>query len=151
MGISSEATNEERSTKVVIWVRSPPSLDVTTGEAEAQGAMTQTRTASREGEERMTNDEGRMTNDDVRRTKDERPKLKAVIHSTIGGVLRLRSAVPLKGKGLRKAKGRCPNALLMGADIPSLRPSTFNPQPSSPVYEYDVKTKAGHNYVFSSN
>jgi alpha-L-fucosidase 2 len=96
-------------------------------------------------------DEGRMTKDEERRTKDERLKVKAVVRSTIGGVLRLRSAVPLKGKGLRKAKGRCPNALLMGADVPSLRPSTFNPQPSSPVYEYDVKTKAGHNYVFSSN
>ena len=76
-------------------------------------------------------------------------KVKAVVRSTIGGVLRLRSAVPLKGKGLRKAKGRCPNALLMGADIPSLK-SLSSPL-SSKVYEYDLKTKAGHNYVFSSN
>ncbi len=100
-------------------------------------------------EGRMTKDEVRKTKDEGRKTKDERLKVKAVIHSTIGGVLRLRSAVPLKGKGLRKAKGRCPNALLMGADIPSLK-SLFSPL-SSKVYEYDVKTKAGHNYVFSSN
>ena len=83
-------------------------------------------------------------------------KVKAVVRSTIGGVLRLRSAVPLKGKGLRKAKGRCPNALLMGADIPSHRPSTLNPSSllsplSSPIYEYDVKTQAGHSYEFFSN
>ena len=94
-------------------------------------------------------DEVRSTNDEVRSTKGERLKVKAVVRSTIGGVLRLRSAVPLKGKGLRKAKGRCPNALLMGADMPSLK--YLSSPLSSNVYEYDVKTKAGHNYVFSSN
>jgi len=78
-------------------------------------------------------------------------KMKATVRSTIGGVLRLRSAVPLKGKGLRKAKGPCPNALLKGADIPSLQPSCSNPQPSITVYEYDVKTKAGKSYEFFSN
>ena len=96
-------------------------------------------------------DEGRMTNDEGRKTKDERPKVKATVRSTIGGVLRLRSAVPLKGKGLRKAKGPCPNALLKGAEIPSLQPSSSNPQPSITVYEYDVKTKAGKSYEFFSN
>ena len=78
-------------------------------------------------------------------------QMKATVRSTIGGVLRLRSAVPLKGKGLRKAKGQCPNALLKGADIPSLQPSSSNPQPSITVYEYDVKTKAGKSYDFFSN
>ena len=79
-------------------------------------------------------------------------KVKAVVRSTIGGVLRLRSAVPLKGKGLRKAKGRCPNALLMGADIPSLKSlSSIDSPLSSKVYEYDVKTQAGHSYEFFSN
>ena len=78
-------------------------------------------------------------------------KMKATVRSTIGGVLSLRSAVPLKGKGLRKAKGQCPNALLKGADIPSLQPSCSNPQPSITVYEYDVKTKAGKSYDFFSN
>ena len=78
-------------------------------------------------------------------------QMKATVRSTIGGVLRLRSAVPLKGKGLRKAKGQCPNALLKGADIPSLQPSSSNPQPSITVYEYDVKTKAGKSYEFFSN
>ena len=78
-------------------------------------------------------------------------QMKATVRSTIGGVLRLRSAVPLKGKGLRKAKGQCPNALLKGADIPSLQPSSSNPQPFITVYEYDVKTKAGKSYDFFSN
>ena len=78
-------------------------------------------------------------------------QMKATVRSTIGGVLRLRSAVPLKGKGLRKAKGQCPNALLKGAEIPSLQPSSSNPQPSITVYEYDVKTKAGKSYEFFSN
>jgi len=64
----------------------------------------------------------------------------------------LRSAVPLKGKGLRKAKGRCPNALLMGAEIPSLKsPSSLLSPLSSKVYEYGVKTQAGHSYEFFSN
>ena len=95
-------------------------------------------------------------NDNVNDNECRGLKVKAVVRSTIGGVLRLRSAVPLKGKGLRKAKGRCPNALLMGADIPSLRPSTLDPSSllsplSSPIYEYDVKTQAGHSYEFFSN
>ena len=55
-------------------------------------------------------------NDNVNDNECRGLKVKAVVRSTIGGVLRLRSAVPLKGKGLRKAKGRCPNALLMGAE-----------------------------------
>ena len=37
--------------------------------------------------------------------------LQAKIHSRIGGVLRLRSYVPLKGKGLKVAEGTCPNPL----------------------------------------
>ena len=39
------------------------------------------------------------------------------IRSTIGGTLRLRSYVPLKGNGLKAAKGDCPNPLLAPADI----------------------------------
>jgi alpha-L-fucosidase 2 len=39
------------------------------------------------------------------------------IRSTIGGTLRLRSYVPLKGKGLRPAQGGCPNELLAPATI----------------------------------
>ena len=41
----------------------------------------------------------------------------AAIRSTIGGVLRLRSYVPLKGKGLQSATGNCPNPLLQEARI----------------------------------
>lgn len=38
--------------------------------------------------------------------------MKAKIRSTIGGILRLRSYVPLKAKKLKKAEGTCPNILL---------------------------------------
>ena len=49
----------------------------------------------------------------------------ATITSKIGGTLRLRSFVPLQGKGLKTASGPCPNALF------------------SPADEYDVETTPG--------
>ena len=71
----------------------------------------------------------------------------ARITSRLGGTLRLRSYTPLQGKGLKPAKGNCPNALLKGADIKSPLLSselTAAPQPTlRKVYEYDVKTTPG--------
>ena len=71
----------------------------------------------------------------------------ARIESRLGGVLRLRSYVPLKGKGLKVAKGACPNAMLAGADIKKpLVSSAKNTDTSVPVrkvYEYDIKTRKG--------
>ena len=61
----------------------------------------------------------------------------AVILSKIGGTLRLRSSVPLKGKGLRRAVGACPNPLLKGRS---------EKQSDSSYYEYDIDTKAGKVY-----
>ena len=76
---------------------------------------------------------------------------KAIIHSTIGGTLRLRSYVPLKGKGLRPAQGDCPNALMAPADIrqPLTSHLSLTPQPSAntrKVYEYDIDTAPGQKY-----
>ena len=77
---------------------------------------------------------------------------KAEVTSTIGGTLRLRSYVPLKGKGLKKAAGDCPNELLAPAAI---REPLQSPElkelkllPLRQVYEYDLDTQAGKTYRF---
>ena len=78
---------------------------------------------------------------------------KATVRSTIGGVLRLRSFVPLKGKGLVEAKGECPNCLYAPAQIkeplrsPKLK--DFELMTVRKVYEYDVTTQSGGVYSFS--
>ena len=80
----------------------------------------------------------------------------AVVQSTIGGVLRLRSYVPLrlakgpKGATLKTAEGACPNALFAPAVIreplhsPELK--NFQQLPLQKVYEYDIETMAGQTY-----
>ena len=79
----------------------------------------------------------------------------ASIRSTIGGKLRLRSYVPLKGRGLTPAKGACDNVLLQPPDIKQpLRASeltSFDQLPLRPVYEYDLETKVGGTYKVSIN
>ena len=74
----------------------------------------------------------------------------AVIVSGIGGKLRLRSYVPLKGEGLMAAKGECDNDLLKPAVIREPLKSgelgEFNLLPVRKVYEYDVETKPGKIY-----
>ena len=70
----------------------------------------------------------------------------AAIRSNIGGPLRIRSAIPLKGKGLRQAKGACPNPLLSAG---SPRPVEVSSECKGldrrdiKVYEYDVITRPG--------
>lgn len=74
----------------------------------------------------------------------------AKIHSRIGGNLRLRSYVPLKGEGLKPASGTNPNPLFRQAAIKEpLVSKKINPQyPVIPrVYEYDLATEAGKDYV----
>ncbi|MBO4785624.1 MAG: glycoside hydrolase N-terminal domain-containing protein, partial [Prevotella sp.] len=65
----------------------------------------------------------------------------ARVKSTIGGTLRIRSYVPLHGKGLKKAEDSCPNSLLMPSDIKNPLKSdelkNFNLLPIRKVYEYD--------------
>ena len=74
------------------------------------------------------------------------------ILSTIGGTLRLRSYVPLKGKGLKEASGKCPNILLAPAEIKTPLKSAelkdFKMRSLRQVYEYDVETVAGETYRF---
>lgn len=74
----------------------------------------------------------------------------AVITSDIGGTLRLRSYVELKGKGLVPAKGKCDNILLQSAEVKSPLQSSelkdFKHLPLRKVYEYDIVTQAGKRY-----
>lgn len=76
-----------------------------------------------------------------------------VVCSTIGGTLRLRSYVPLKGKGLKEANGECPNSLLAPAEIrtplKSAELKDFTLRPLQRIYEYDVETVAGEVYRFA--
>ena len=76
---------------------------------------------------------------------------KAVIKSNIGGTLRLRSYVPLKGKGLKPANGTCSNPLLQSAVIKeplkSAELSSFETLPLKKIYEYDIETVTGNLYI----
>ena len=75
----------------------------------------------------------------------------ATVRSTIGGTLRLRSYVPLQGKGLTEAKGDCPNELFAPADVrtplrsPELKEFTLLTPPK--VYEYDIVTLPDKTYT----
>ena len=74
----------------------------------------------------------------------------AVVRSSIGGTLRLRSYVELEGDGLQPAEGDCPNPLFAPADVkePLLAKSlTTKPKLSvKKVYEYDLTTQPGGEY-----
>ena len=80
----------------------------------------------------------------------------AVVRSTIGGTLRIRSYVPLqlvkapKGVVLSEAKGACPNQLLAPADIKqplqSSELKSLSLLPIRKVYEYDLDTTSGQVY-----
>lgn len=78
---------------------------------------------------------------------------KAVIHSKIGGVIRIRSYIPLKGSKLKNASGTCPNPLF--ASTPIKEPlvakgiSPLKPELRK-VYEYDLATQPGKSYVISA-
>lgn len=78
----------------------------------------------------------------------------ATIRSTIGGTLRLRSIVPLKGKGLRKASGACPNPLYAPAEVKqplqAERVEEGVKATVPAVYEYDVETRAGEDVTVYS-
>ena len=78
---------------------------------------------------------------------------KATITSKIGGTLRLRSYVPLKGNGLRKAAGACPNPLFASPEIPnplhSSELSKLQLIPVKEVFEYDIDTTPGQIVALS--
>lgn len=75
----------------------------------------------------------------------------AKIRSTIGGTIRIRSYVPLKGKGLRKAEGTCTNPLLQAAVIKQPMEQhrvEEGVKANIPmVYEYDLETEPGKTYT----
>ncbi|MGI6224570.1 MAG: glycoside hydrolase family 95-like protein, partial [Prevotella sp.] len=71
---------------------------------------------------------------------------KATVLSKRGGTLRLRSYFPLKGHGLKKASGSCPNPLMAPASVqaPIVAPGhTGEVKEIRKVYEYDVETRPG--------
>lgn len=74
------------------------------------------------------------------------------VHSRLGGNLRIRSYVPLKGDGLQEAGGENPNPFYGRAEVraPLVSPA-INPQYPIlyKVYEYDVQTRPGESYVFT--
>ena len=74
----------------------------------------------------------------------------AVITSKIGGMLRLRSYVPLTGEGIQEASGLCQNQLLQSAIIrdplKSKELKNFDLLPVRKVYEYDIETHPGQTY-----
>ena len=78
---------------------------------------------------------------------------KATITSKIGGTLRLRSYVPLKGNGLRKATGACPNPLFASPEIQkplhSSELSELQLIPLKEVFEYDIDTTPGQIVALS--
>lgn len=73
----------------------------------------------------------------------------AQIHSRIGGVLRIRSYVPLAGEGLQTAEGDCPNPLYAPAVVakPLVSKAIIPFQPILyRTYEYDLETEPGKVY-----
>ncbi|MDR0743545.1 MAG: glycoside hydrolase family 95 protein, partial [Tannerella sp.] len=76
----------------------------------------------------------------------------AEIKSHIGGNLRLRSYVPLKGEGLKEAGGENPNPLYARPGISKPLVSEKITAPQLPllykIYEYDIQTEAGKTYRF---
>lgn len=75
----------------------------------------------------------------------------AIIHSRLGGNLRLRSYVPLKGEGLCEAKGENTNLVFQRAGIKEpLVAKDIHPQfpVLYKVYEYDIMTEPGKTYSF---
>ena len=77
---------------------------------------------------------------------------KATIKSNLGGVCRIRSYVPLKGKGLQPANGQNPNPFYM---IPNIKTPIIHNQESvkidslRKIYEYDVMTREGEEISIS--
>lgn len=74
----------------------------------------------------------------------------ASIRSTAGGTLRLRAAVPLRGRGLRPAGAApCDNPLLAPHEAPAVEIQAGAPVAEYALpefYEYDLETKAGCSY-----
>jgi len=74
----------------------------------------------------------------------------ATITSRLGGNLRLRSYVPLVGKGLSTASGKNPNPLfdkaVVKAPLISDMAVVTGTDDIRKIYEYDLRTKPGKRY-----
>ena len=74
----------------------------------------------------------------------------ACVQSSVGGYLRVRSYIPLRGEGLKPASGACPNPLFAPAEIKEPLKSEelkdFELIPLRKVYEYDLETQPGKTY-----
>ena len=78
---------------------------------------------------------------------------RVAIRSSLGGVCRLRSLVPLRGKGLQTARGNNPNPLFAVADVQQPIVSQKANIPTvqlKKTYLYDLKTTAGKEYVITT-
>ena len=79
---------------------------------------------------------------------------KAIIRSNIGGTFRIRSYVPLKGKGLKQVNGKeCSNRLFATTPIkqPLVAKGVSAQSPKlQKVYEYDIETKPGKTYIVNT-
>lgn len=76
--------------------------------------------------------------------------LAARIKSGLGGKLRIRSYIPLKGKGLTEAEGENTNRYYQNADIkkPLIAEGLDAEYPILyKIYEYDIDTQAGGEYI----
>lgn len=76
----------------------------------------------------------------------------AKIESPLGGNLRLRSYVPLKGEALKEANDENPNQLFVKPDVSAfLHSEEINPRFPilKKVYEYDVPTQPGGIYTIT--
>ncbi|MCM1163635.1 MAG: glycoside hydrolase family 95 protein [Muribaculaceae bacterium] len=74
------------------------------------------------------------------------------VTSRLGGNLRLRSYVPLKGEGLVEAKGENPNPLYSRPEVKApLHSDKISPRypQLKRVYEYDIATEPGGVYTFT--
>ncbi|WP_321480018.1 glycoside hydrolase family 95 protein [uncultured Bacteroides sp.] len=81
--------------------------------------------------------------------KDGRVK-RLAIRSRIGGNCRLRSLTPLKGKGLKRAKGVNENALYAVPVVPKPlinEKAHLNEVHLKATYLYDLSTEPGHEYI----
>ncbi len=78
---------------------------------------------------------------------------KVVLESELGGVARIRSYVPLEGRGLKEAVGENPNTFFK---TPAIKNPVISPDAElldvnlKDVYVYDLETEAGKKYVLSS-
>ena len=78
----------------------------------------------------------------------------ATIRSTQGGNLRIRSAVRLKGKGLKTAKDKNTNMLMQEYDIPEPKVKDASKLLKSALpttYLYDIPTQAGGEILLRAN